>query len=99
MVASRTTPHPLLGGGRMHIRILLVDDFPLIREGFAAALKTDPALEVVGQADGGDEGLRLAQELQPDVVILDLHMPEMGGMTALERLRSEVPDAKVLIVT
>jgi two-component system, NarL family, response regulator NreC len=83
----------------VNIRILLIDDFPLLREGFAAALETDPALKVVGQAEDGEEGLRLARETQPDVVILDLRMPEMGGMTVLERLRTDVPDAKVLIVT
>jgi len=86
-------------GGRMNIRILLIDDFPLIREGFAAALEADPGLTIVGQADNGEDGLRLARELQPDVVILDLRMPEMGGMTVLERLRPEAPDAKVLVVT
>jgi two-component system NarL family response regulator len=83
----------------MNIRTLLIDDFPLIREGFAAALETDPALTVVGQADDGEQGLRLARELQPDVVILDLHMPMMGGMSVLERLRPEAPEAKVLVVT
>ena len=83
----------------MNIRILLVDDFPLIRQGFAAALETDPGLTVVGEADNGEEGLRLANELQPDVVILDLGMPGMGGMTVLERLRGEAPQAKVLVVT
>src|SRR3982750_3179779 len=82
------------GGRNVKIRILLIDDFPLIREGFAAALETDPALTVVGQADNGEDGLRLAAELQPDVVILDLHMPMMGGMTVLERLRPELPESK-----
>ena len=83
----------------MNIRILLIDDFPLIRQGFAAALETDPGLTIVGEADNGEEGLRLAQELQPDVVVLDLGMPGMGGMTVLERLRSEAPQVKVLVVT
>src|SRR3954469_4845939 len=83
----------------MNVRLLLIDDFPLIREGFAAALECDPALTIVGQADNGDDGLRLACELQPDVVILDLRMPGMGGMTVLERLRSELPESKVLVVT
>jgi DNA-binding NarL/FixJ family response regulator len=83
----------------MNIRILLIDDFPLIREGFAAALEADPGLTIVGQADNGEDGLRLARELQPDVVILDLRMPEMGGMTVLERLRSESAESKVLVVT
>jgi two-component system, NarL family, response regulator NreC len=83
----------------MQIRLLLIDDFPLIRSGFAAALETDPGIQIVGQADDGDEGLRLAQELRPDVVVLDLHMPGTGGMTVLERLRTQVPESKVLVVT
>src|SRR3954464_4958841 len=83
----------------MNIRLLLIDDFPLIREGFAAALESDPGLKIVGQADNGDDGLRLARELQPDVVVLDLNMPEMGGMTVLERLPREADGTKVLVVT
>ena len=83
----------------MHIRLLLIDDFPLIRQGFAAALESDPGLKVVGQAENGEDGLRLAHELRPDVVILDLHMPDMGGMTVLDRLRTELPESKVLVVT
>jgi len=88
-----------LRGERVNIRILIIDDFPLIREGFAAALETDPALTIAGQADNGEDGLRLARELQPDVVVLDLGMPDMGGMTVLERLPREAPEAKVLVVT
>jgi DNA-binding NarL/FixJ family response regulator len=83
----------------MNIRVLLVDDFPLIREGIAAALSRDPAIDVVGEAADGVEGLRMANELQPDVIVLDLHMPEMGGIMTLERLRTEVPSARVLVMT
>jgi DNA-binding NarL/FixJ family response regulator len=83
----------------MNIRVLLIDDFPLIREGFAAALESDPGLKIVGQAENGEDGVRLARELQPDVVVLDLSMPGMGGMTVLEKLRTEAPEAKVLVVT
>jgi DNA-binding NarL/FixJ family response regulator len=83
----------------MNIRIVLIDDFPLLRQGLAEALASDPGLHIVGQADNGDEGLRLVRELQPDVVTLDLHMPQMGGMTVLEHLRTEMPDARVLVVT
>jgi DNA-binding NarL/FixJ family response regulator len=83
----------------MNIRIVLVDDFPLILEGFTAALETDPGIHVVGRAHDGDEGLRLVEELHPDVVVLDLNMPGMGGMSVLERLRREAPETKVLIMT
>ena len=86
-------------GRRMHIRVLVVDDFPLVREGLAAALRTDPGIEVVGQADNGREGLRLAHELRPDVIIMDMRMPEFGGMMLLERLKDELPDVKSLVVT
>jgi DNA-binding NarL/FixJ family response regulator len=83
----------------MNISVLLIDDFPLLRQGFAAALELDPGLTVVGQAQDGEEGLRLAHTQRPDVVVLDLHMPGMGGMSVLERLRSELPDTRALVVT
>src|SRR3954469_9616353 len=83
----------------MNIRLLLIDDFPLIREGFAAALESDPGLKIVGQADNGEEGLRLARELQPDVVGLDLSMPGMGGRTVREKLRTDLPGANGVVVT
>jgi DNA-binding NarL/FixJ family response regulator len=83
----------------MKIRLLIVDDFPLVREGMAGALERDPAIEVVGYAENGVEGLKLAKALRPDVILLDLHMPEMGGMMMLEHLRTEVPEARALIIT
>ena len=86
-------------GRRMHIRVLVVDDFPLVREGLAAALRSDPGIEVVGQAENGRDGLRLAHELKPDVIIMDMRMPEFGGMMLLERLKDELPDVKSLVVT
>jgi DNA-binding NarL/FixJ family response regulator len=83
----------------MHIRVLVADDFPLIREGMVRSLEQDPAIEVVGQACDGEEALRLAHELTPDVVVLDMRMPGLGGAVVLERLRSEMPDVRVLVVT
>lgn len=83
----------------MNIRVLLADDFPLVREGIAAALARDPGIKVVGEADNGVEALRAAEELKPDVILLDLHMPEMGGMMVLERVRVSLPDTRVLVMT
>jgi two-component system, NarL family, response regulator NreC len=70
-----------------------------VREGMAAALAHDPAITVVGQADDGTQALPMAKELRPDVILLDLHMPQMGGIMTLERLRTESPDSKVVIMT
>ncbi len=83
----------------MHIRVLVIDDFPLVREGLSAALKSDPGIDVVGQADNGRTGLELAHELCPDVIITDMRMPEFGGMMLLERLAAELPQIRTLVVT
>jgi DNA-binding NarL/FixJ family response regulator len=83
----------------MHIRVLLVDDFPLMREGIAVALDADPAIEVVAQAGDADEGLELARALHPDVVLLDMRMPGSSGLVLLQRIRAELPDVRVLVVT
>jgi DNA-binding NarL/FixJ family response regulator len=83
----------------MHIRVLVVDDFPLTREGITAALETDPAIEVVGQAADGDEGVAMALELRPDVVLVDMRMPGAGGLVLIERLRDELPETKTLVLS
>ncbi|HEY3186980.1 MAG TPA: response regulator transcription factor [Solirubrobacteraceae bacterium] len=83
----------------MKIRVLVVDDFPLMREALVASLEADPHIEVVGEAGDGGQGLALAQELRPDVVVCDLHMPGQGGGVLLGRLREELPDTRVLVVT
>ena len=83
----------------MHIDILLVDDFPLVREGLATALGADPGLHIVGEAGSGKEGLQLALQLRPDIVVLELKLPDMGGMTVLHRLRAEAPEIKALVFT
>jgi len=83
----------------MNIRVLVVDDFPLVREGLTASLEVDPGIEVVGEAADGDEGLRLARELRPDVVLADMRMPGLGGPALLTRLHEELPETRVLVVS
>ncbi len=83
----------------MRIRVLVVEDFPLVRDGVVAALGRDPGIDVVGAAADGREGLALAHAHRPDVILLDLHMPEIGGMMVLERLRNELPATKAIVMT
>jgi DNA-binding NarL/FixJ family response regulator len=83
----------------MEIRVLLVDDFPLVRGGIAAALQTDAAIEIVGQAATADEGFEQAVALEPDVVLLDLGLPDRSGIDVISRLAAEVPGARVIVVT
>jgi DNA-binding NarL/FixJ family response regulator len=83
----------------MPIRILLVDDHTVVRQGLRMFLALDPDLEVVGEAADGAEALRLARELRPDVVLMDLLMPVMDGITATGLLRRELPDTEVVALT
>ena len=83
----------------MSIRILIVDDHSVVRQGLRMFLALDPELEVMGEAADGAEGLRLARELKPDVVLMDLLMPVMDGITATGIIRRELPDTEVLALT
>src|SRR6516162_7543604 len=80
----------------MTIRILLVDDHTVVRKGLRTFLSYDPDLEVVGEAADGAQALRLARELSPDVVLMDLLMPGMDGIEAAAAIRHELPETEVL---
>jgi CheY-like chemotaxis protein len=81
------------------IRVLIADDHAMVREGLRLLLTNDPAIEVVGESATGREAVRLAQELRPDVVLMDLLMPEMDGLTATAVIREELPTTQVLVVS
>jgi DNA-binding NarL/FixJ family response regulator len=82
----------------MSIRLLICDDHQVIRTGLASLLAgTD--IEIVGEADNGKETLRLAQKLKPDVVLLDIRMPDGDGLAALEKLRAKAPECKVVMLS
>ena len=83
----------------MKIRVVVADDFPLVRDGVARALDADPGIEVIAQASNGVEALELAHSLKPDVLILDLRMPDLGGLAVLDKLRTSLPDIRVLVMT
>ena len=81
------------------IRIVIADDHPLFREGVSHSLAAEPDLAVVGQAESGEETLRLAMDLVPDVVLLDIGMPGWGGLVTVEKLSQACPATKVVMLT
>ncbi len=83
----------------MSIRVLIVDDQALVRSGFRLILEGRPDLEVVGEAEDGEEAVRLAGELEPDVILLDIRMPALDGIEATRRIVASGSAARVLVLT
>lgn len=81
------------------IRVLVVDDHPVVRRGLHSMLNGELGISVVGMACSGEEGLLLAEKLKPDVVLLDLRMPNMSGVEVIIALRTASPDHKILVLT
>jgi two-component system, NarL family, response regulator LiaR len=83
----------------MAIRILIADDHSVVRQGLRMFLTLDAELEVIGEAADGEEAVRLAGELRPDVVLMDLLMPKLDGIGATTQIRRELPDTEVIALT
>jgi two-component system invasion response regulator UvrY len=81
------------------IRVLLVDDHAVVRMGFRLLLQSNAEITVVGEAESGEAGCQYYLELEPDVVVMDLAMPGMGGLEALRRIRARHPQAKILALS
>lgn len=81
------------------IRVLIVDDHGVVRQGLRMYLNLDPEIEVVGEAANGEEAVQLAREYHPDVVLMDLLMPVMDGRLATQAIREEMPDVEVMALT
>jgi two-component system NarL family response regulator len=79
--------------------VIIADDHRLMREGTAALLAADPRIDVIGLASGGREAVELAARLKPDVALLDVGMPDIGGVEACAAIRAQVPDVRVLMLT
>lgn len=81
------------------IRILIVDDHAIVREGLSGLIEAEPGMQVAGEAANGIEGVRKARSLHPDVILMDLVMPEKDGVHAIQEIKNENPDARILVLT
>jgi DNA-binding NarL/FixJ family response regulator len=81
------------------VRVLIVDDHPLVRVGIRSIIEKNPGVEVVGEAATGREALKLVRSKLPNLVLLDIAMPELGGLEALPRLTKDFPDVKVVVLS
>jgi two-component system, NarL family, response regulator len=81
------------------IRVLVVDDHPMIRAGLIATISPEPDMAVVGWASTGREGLEQYRQHQPDITLMDLRMPDMGGVETIRSIRAEFPSAKIIVLS
>ena len=88
-----------MSGDPPALRIVVADDQRAVREALATVLDAEPGLEVVGLAADGDEAVEMAHRFSPEVVLMDLRMPNVDGVTATRRLATELPDVKVVVLT
>ena len=90
---------PGIDRGKGPIRIILADDHQIVRQGLRILLEAEPDMEVVAEADNGRKVLRMAQELTPDIIIMDLSMPELNGIEATRQILAEVPGIKIIALS
>jgi len=83
----------------MPIRVLVVDDHPMIRAGLTATISPEPDMAVVASASNGREGLEQYRQHQPDITLMDLKMPDIGGVEAIRTIRAEFPTAKIIVLS
>jgi len=89
----------MIQGSERPIRVLLVDDHAVVRKGLRALLDRESGIEVTGEAEDGEQAVRAADRLHPDVILMDLEMPGIGGIEATRRITETHPDAKVVVLT
>jgi NarL family two-component system response regulator LiaR len=81
------------------IKVLIVDDHPMVQDGLRLFINMSPGLECAGQAQSGEEAIRMCQQLKPDVILMDLVMPGMGGIQAIKKIRQATPAAQIVALT
>jgi DNA-binding NarL/FixJ family response regulator len=81
------------------IKVMIADDHPVVREGLSAMLNKEPDIQVVGEAENGAEAVKKASEFQPEIVLMDLRMPEVDGVEAIRQIRAKNPEMKFIILT
>src|SRR5512139_3078314 len=81
------------------IRILIADDHPVVRDGLVAILSTQPDFEIIGEAGSGQEAIDKAAALQPDILLLDLQLPDLDGVQVLQNLRGRYPQIQAIVFT
>ncbi|MCA9958013.1 MAG: response regulator transcription factor, partial [Anaerolineales bacterium] len=81
------------------IRVLIADDHPVVREGLAAMINRRPDMQVVAEVENGRFAITAYQQHRPDIALIDLRMPELGGVDAINAIRADFPDARIIILT
>src|SRR5215213_1872215 len=84
---------------RVTIRVLIANHQPIVRHGVRAVIANEPDLQVIGETNDGGEAVRLARQLRPDVVLIDLSIPTVDGISATRMIRAELPDTQVIVMT
>jgi NarL family two-component system response regulator LiaR len=90
---------PIANHGSNPIRVLIVDDHGMVRKGLAAYLLNEPDLKLVGEARDGQEGVEMCEQLEPDVILMDLVMPQLGGVAAIRIIRERWPQVQIIALT
>jgi DNA-binding NarL/FixJ family response regulator len=83
----------------MRIRVVLADDHKIVREGLCSLLQNEPRMEIVGVAEDGRSALQLVRELKPDVVVMDVTMPDLNGIEAARKIKAEMPEVRILALS